>query len=717
MSKKIIALVSSAPKKNWSSCIEYFQEAIDREAYGKKDVSYILEELETSIQSRKINKAENWLILGLLINPELFIQRVKQKGTLRSSKYNFETAELLQKIIDKSKTRLQLSPDISSYFASLKLLYFICIEARVLQRKIISDLRYGKEKLLREVLITVDFVFMIQATRGWSQHTEKVDHDLSILSAESLAEAASYIVYLFNSRVREPEPLDLKIDISNINAEALLVKAVKIRSIFEFETMIDAYGYKILIDPADSNVYDLHPPSEDFEKALRLGYVQNEIQTVMRHLSSEHYNKDGIKELGKKLYEDLGEKLITLKTEPISRYVLGFPWEPPVTELIYNDSFYAEEAVVLEYSSQEWGVKLEDLLTFEVFNGVCLHDILRAQRVINLFRWILVSHLEPRLETEADAVAQSLLPVFKQENLRELLDKAIGKNSQKLIDFLSYGFSAGGIFDLQYQPIIKLKEHYALPYNIMANSNILRNSLQLAGKRFYEDGTNDPLSRLIHKTLSSRVSEAATGINFKWKGAFGEIDNIALIDNTLFVFECKNPNLPCNPHEARNSYEYIEKAASQLGKFKSAYSDPNFRTYLAKKLDWDIGSAELVTGIIMSNRMFIDYRINGHAVRGSLETANYIETGIVKMGEEQKCLWNEGDFTGNDLRQYFEGDVLRKPLWDGLLSTEIEYFFGKRKLIQKSFVLDMEVVAKNFGFENSAKIIAEQKASVSNVAV
>ena len=251
----------------------------------------------------------------------------------------------------------------------------------------------------------------------------------------------------------------------------------------------------------------------------------------------------------------------------------------------------------------------------------------------------------------------------------------------------------------------------------MGNSNILRNSLQLSRKRFYEDGTNDPLSRLIHKTLSSRVSEAATGIDFNWNGIFGEIDNIALIDNILFVFECKNSNLPCNPHEARTSHDYIEKAAYQLSKFESAYNNPNFRTYLTEKLGWDIGSAGLVTGIIMSNRMFIGYRINGHAVRGSLETVSYIETGIVKMGEEQKCLWNEDNFTGDDLCQYFEGDVLHKPLWDGLLPTEIEYCFGKRKLVQKSFVLDMEVVAKNFGFENSVKIIAEQKANVSNTAV
>ena len=71
MSEKIIALVSSAPKIYWSSCIEYFQEAIDREIYVKKDISYIIEELRAVIQTRKINKAENWLVLGLLIDPEL----------------------------------------------------------------------------------------------------------------------------------------------------------------------------------------------------------------------------------------------------------------------------------------------------------------------------------------------------------------------------------------------------------------------------------------------------------------------------------------------------------------------------------------------------------------------------------------------------------------------------------------------------------------------
>jgi hypothetical protein len=489
-----------------------------------------------------------------------------------------------------------------------------------------------------------------------------------------------------------------------------LINAAKIRSVIEFEIMIDFFDYKITKSLEDNYIFDLSPPSEGFEKALRLGYIQNEIQQIAKHVSSDYWNKDGLKEFSEKISNQFGDNIISMKTDQIERYVLEFPFWPPVEEIINSEVLFPNEACTIDYSSYEWGISPNKLLEYEIADGVLLWDLVKAQRLVNFFRWILVSYMKPHLQNHPDRVFQSLLPVFTAQNLRILFDSAIGKDSQSLIDFLSYDQNKGGVLDLQYQPLIKIKgEYYALPYNLMANSAILRNSIQMSKRRFYEDGTEDPLSQLMDKALSRKTSMVASNIKYKWKDYSGEIDNIALIDNYLFIFECKNSHLPCSPHEAKTSYDYIIKAASQLERFKKLYQSIEFRSYLSNKLEWKISDEKLVTCIIISNRMFLGYRINGHVVRGSWETVNYIDSGIVKMAGEEKCFWVNSEFQGKDLHDFVEKDILHAHLYNALVPSNITYSFGKHSLKQMSYIMDMGLVAKNFNFVNADKIIEEMR--------
>ncbi len=551
---------------------------------------------------------------------------------------------------------------------------------------------------------------MMQATDGWSTSVERIDVSLNDLPPEVISEAASYVIHLFRNQFDGIGMLDIEINISEFDVEKILVSAAKIRAVFEFETMVDFFGYKITPSQESDNKYELHPKSKDFEKALKLGYIQNEVQYALKYTSSEHWDKDGIKEFAEKLCSDSGKKLVYLETEPIERYVLAFPWAPPVEKLINSEMFFPMEAFMIEYSLHEWGIDADQLLSFEIADGVHLWDLIKVQRLIELFRWILVSRMRPLLPKEHEKVSQSLLPVFTRHTLRMMFDGAIGKNSQRLIDFLSYDSGKGGVLDLQYQPLIKMaNEQYALPYNIMANSGILRNSIQLSKRRFYEDGTKDPLSALIDKVLSRNTSNVSSGVEYKWNGVQGEIDNIALIDNCLFIFECKNSSLPCSPHEAKTSYDYIVKAAEQLEKIKGFYQDRKFSQYLSKKLGWDIDNKKLVTCIIMSNRMFMGYRINGHVVRGSWETVNFIDTGIINMGGEQKKFWRDSKFCGADLYDFIEKDIMHTHLHNALIPSEIAYSFGKNTILQKSYYLDMKLVAENFGFVEAVKLIEKAR--------
>ena len=710
MTQKIISLISLATENNWYDCIDCFQDNINSNEYDKNDIKYIIEKLQKNIGKQKTSEASNWLLLGLLINSIDFINEVRKKGVLRASQNDFASSGLLKEIIKNAHDKLNLTDDVKSYFKSLASLYIICKEAEQLKEQIVKELKERKGNLLREVLVATDFIFKMQMTAGWYDHNEKIDDSIKFITPEFIAEASSYIVFLYHKHVGERQSLfDNNMDFSLSNAEKLLAKAAKIRFIAEAEVKIDAYGYKVLINNKKAHIYELHPPSDEFEKTRRLGYVGASNQQIKREIVFQHYSENVIEETAKMLNDGQIDKIITLYHEPVPRYVLALPDYFLKDQKIFGKFLLPEERKQLEEAVSEWSVEPQELLDFEVADGVCMFDIIRFQRVINLFRWILVYYCESRLKTEALATSQSFAPYLELKLLKQTLDMVLGKSSEKLIKFLSYNFqSKSGVFDIMYQPILKIEDGLvAVPYNIIGNTSILRNSLQLSKKRFYEDGTNDPLPKLIYEALSLKNFQVKSNVSYRWHGKKGEIDNIALCDGYLFVFECKNSNLPCDAHELRTSYEHIIKACNQLQRFKDLYQKNEFKQYLSEKLGWDINNAILVTSIIMSNRMFNGLRIKGHSVRAISETTNFINSGeiaIVKanasdINEEKKCLWKGSTFKADDLYEYLESDIFHKPSLESFISREEVYFFGNKKFIKKTFALDVELFIKKHSFQ------------------
>lgn len=708
MTNKVITIISNAPMKNWLSCTDYFLSEAKNHTFSSSDIKFIEHQAANAISLKKVNQAANWLCVGLLLDEEAFVNKLKKKGSLRPSKYNFD-ASVLNDAVGKCIKKIILKKTSTDYLHSYLSLYELSPSARYVYDKIISDLKSGKETILREITILVDMVFLLQAARGWDPDVTLSSDDINYYSAEALAESLGYITFLHIHFVRPQERFELDRDISKLNASEILAKGAKIRWFCECEIMIDSYSYSLRREKG-RNTWILNPPSDIFEKSLRLGYIQTELQSLIIHYRSPYVKMDGLKELAKKLHDDLGDKLVVKKDNIVTRYVLQIPYAPPISDFMETEKFYAEEALALDYFSKEWLVKVEDLLDFEVSDEVFLRDIFKVQRVINFYRWILIHHFDPLLESEHDTIMRSLVPYFSQNDLENQLDAVLGKSSKKVIKFLSYDYSSGKIFDVQYQPIIRTEDGYALPYNILANSNILRNSLQLAQKRFYPDGVVDPLTNLIYETIKSKTEWVANNFSYIWSGIKGEIDVMALIDGVLFVFECKNPSLPCSPFETRTSYDYVQTAAAQLSRFRDVYNSKGFLSYLENKLGWVLEGTALTTTIIMSNRMFIGYRIDGHPVRGSLEMVNIIETGIVRMNDEVHMVWQGDKFTGNDLKRYIEQDTVTKPLFDSMKPHEIKKKFGINEVIQKTFVMDLEYLAKDLGFVKAQQIIADQKA-------
>ncbi|MCH9852508.1 MAG: hypothetical protein K0U45_03295 [Alphaproteobacteria bacterium] len=710
MTQKITSLISSAPQNDWYNSIDYFQKNINSDEYHKNDIQYIIQELQRNIGKQKTSQASNWLLLGLLVNAKNFINNAKQKGVLRASQNDFASSGLLKEIIENAYDKLHLTDDIKSYFKSLASLYIICEEARQLKEQIVKELKERKGNLLREVLVKTDLHFMLQATTGQLDYSAKIDDSINFIFPDFIAEACSYIVFLYHKHVGERQPLpDNNMDFSLSHADKLLAKATKIRFIVDAEVKIDFYGYKVLINNKDNHIYELHPPSDEFEKARRLGYVGVGFQQIKRGLVFQHHKENFVKEMAKIYNDKFGKEMITLFENPFPRYVLKFYDYFLKEQKIFGKFLFPEEIMQIDGAVLEWNIEPQELLDFEVAAGVCMFDIIRFQRFINLSRWALFYYCESRMQTEIHTTNQSFVPYLELNLLKQILDMVLDKSSEKLINFLSYNFkNKSGFFDIMYQPILKIEEGFvSAPHNIIGNTNILRNSLQLSTRRFYEDGTDDPLPKLVYDALFSKNFQVKSNFPYKWNGKQGEIDNIALCDGYLFVFECKNSNLPCDAHELRTSYDYIIKASNQLQRFKHLYQEDKFKQYLSQNLGWKIADATLVTSIIMSNRMFNGLRIKGHSVRTISEITNFIDSGKINLieasfsniNEKTICLWKSNRFTANDLYEYLENDIFHKPTLESFIPEDEVCIFGNKKFIKKTFAFNIEGFIKNHSFQ------------------
>jgi hypothetical protein len=647
-------------------------------------------------------------MLGLISSPLTFLARIRKKGILRPSKYDFET-RTLQAVTKKILAlKLTVPDEVNDYILTMRKLYLISTEVSSLEKRVIFSLKKGKEKFLRQVLIDADFSFMLQAMDKWHADKESSSEEVYFYNPEELADAVSYIVYLYHTHIGNIGYLKLETDTTGLDSTEIIIAAAKIRAFYEFEINIDAFKYTLL-ESEEGNVFVLRAQEESFERALRLGYIQTEIQGMAAHASSRHKDRMGLKDVGQHMHEALHEHIVKFMPAPLPRYTLQAPIVPPFTEPLATDKFYAEEAMMLEYYSREWGVSPDDLLVFEIEEGLTVQDLMKAQRVFNILRWVMISHLAPRLETERANIANSLVPVFTDENLKIILNIVAEGKAERLINFLARSRESDGVYDILYQPILMSGEQYIIPCNILANANFFRNSLQLSRKRFFPDGQNDPLVHGVYSAMERQTKEVASNRAYSWKGYVGELDVVALIDDKLFVVECKNSILPCNPHEARTSYDYIVEASSQLDRFSEAFHTEGFVKYLEKTLGWKIGKPKLITSIVMSNRMFSGYRINQHAVRGALEFINFIETGLVTMGDEKLCLWSGEKFSAYDLDRYLTEDIGHIRTWKGMRETKALYTYGKFKVECDSYYLDFALVAKAYGFEKTARMIAEQK--------
>ncbi len=293
-------------------------------------------------------------------------------------------------------------------------------------------------------------------------------------------------------------------------------------------------------------------------------------------------------------------------------------------------------------------------------------------------------------------------------DLLDILGRVIPRHKAPyVVDLLTWRRNSGRVFDIQYQPIFALDDVATVPMNILASSNIVRNSLQLVRDRIYGSDADDPVSRFVDDALTGAGWKTRTKLKYSFSGVSGEIDVLSLINSVLFVFECKNSLHPCNMYEIRTTWDHLKRAGEQLGRFLGLWVTRGFHEYLSSLVGWSIpADTRVQTAVVSGNRMFTGYRVEGNPVRSVYELTAFIAEGTVRIGNEVKCFWAGETVTPGDLVAYLKDDLVHKPHFDAMEAVRHRYRIGRATIYEEVFVLNVLGVAGRLGFD-VAKLAAE----------
>ena len=203
--------------------------------------------------------------------------------------------------------------------------------------------------------------------------------------------------------------------------------------------------------------------------------------------------------------------------------------------------------------------------------GLSLKEFLKIKNIFIIIGQWLNENLKKNANNNLNLTYRSLIPILSKEAIKELLlQLTTEEKAQSFLDIISWSPQSERILDIQYNPFINMGDFYAMPLNILANSNSIRNLYALMHKsnELLSNGQDDPLIQIIKDAFNYSNKPCITNI----KHSKGDIDIIAKIDNTLLVLECKNTLHPTSAHDMRTTWNHITKGQEQLRKIETAMS-------------------------------------------------------------------------------------------------------------------------------------------------
>lgn len=629
-------------------------------------------------------------LLGLTLGPEPFLRRVRRIGVLRPRAYQLDLtfpAAAVRRALEYAAD-LGLGADLQAYLESLDALLRVAGVAAAMQAALRQRLVGAPTSVLRGLQVTLERLFMSPL-----RPVDATDGDGTSLTAyanEELAEGFSFLWHLYEEAVGDPADgltaLDSAAVLDGRYAE-LLVLAALVRRVDEWAVLVDSLDYRCVWHPADQRL-EIRAPHARTEQALRFGFIQRDMQAMIAVLRTQELGAASLDDVARRLYREFGAQFATVCPEPLRRVVMGIPGAA-FSVFAGADSLYAEEVAQLDVLERSHLLPRATLLASAVIEDVTVLDLLKAHRVFVLLRLFVTEHLATLWDEDPELVLNSLVPHYTVDQMEGMLTRVLPPaKTRTVLALLTRAPGDTRVFDVMYQPLVRLRDGYAAPVMLLGVADLVRNAFQLASTRPGSGDGPEPMEGLLRQFFRDRGAAAERGVKFAFRGEQGEIDVLALFDGVLFVLECKTSAPPASAFELRTTLGHVDKAVVQLTRLRRLLADPAFRADLTRRVGWEVPpDVPAVTGLVLSNRMLSGIDVGGHPVRSFLELQNVLRTGRVathagpahdlSARTEVPLFASGGPPTGAELREYFETGAAVYDAVFGAMTPAVErYRYG-----------------------------------------
>jgi len=630
-------------------------------------------------------------------------EMIKKHGAFRSSKYGYKV-NLLKRVMLDICDKCNPKDKELRYIKSAMLLLSLSPDILSLKINIQSFIK-SRPNFLKNALAIAEMHFH-------DIDNYDVSHDISLkdslyyASRETFISSVSYTLQLF----KEITPVvtcshSMHIEECSMDGVYLQIfyNAYLIQIFNEQEINVDFFEYSVDVCADDEKSVAVH--NADFEYSLRQGYVKSELRwnaicsrLLKNQIPGESHRfsefmfdicKDGFAE----------KNLYVIKRHPIERVVLTTAFNC----INDNDGIFKSSELFFEEIAMLYTLSLEnyncDFLEVKLFKNFTSLDLIKIQRFFGYTSYVYNYAYEQLLksgELNAKAIRKrSLLPVMKTLELAKIFNIITGHSTEDCLSFISrisIDFSEeSGFLDLQYSPIIKMGDASLILPSVLSNSNLIR-SFALKEKinlSTFED--KDHMVESIKRTLQN----AGFHVKADFKYGKNEIDILAYLDGSLFIFECKNPYHPVNSFELRNTYGHIQKGFKQINKFKRILSERESLKQLLLNADLGFCNVEKIHyGIINANRALYGLSNGDVKVYHANEMINFLETGNVICMEEGYNVWSGNAFTVNDFFRYLNGEVITSDFEKIKVDVLYKYLVKTHSIVLLTNAFDIDELPK-----------------------
>ena len=655
--------------------------------------------IEYSMTKPSFKDALSSLFLLFLSGNDEYIAKIKSSGVLRYSRYinrKCIIAPVLSELLNYEKAHSYLRNEDKEYLTSLLLLSGASISLNKVYITIrdftYKNLRkYGYIEISKIVLAYVDYIFM---STDYNQVPNPTD-----LTKEEIAEAASYILYYISSNRDICPTKNLKVIynyeefIIQNDIEHIIDCAWAMLQIKEWEILTECFGYQF---KEDHDGLLIEPPHIMLDKSIRLGYIRTELQyesCLYRAYSGIGSSAISIIDYATKVQETLGNRFTFEYKEEFGfgRYVMKFPdYVIDVFKkmIIDSDKCFKEDVIYLSLLGREQLITYSDLEDISI-QGLSLKEFLKIKNIFIIIGQWLNENLKKNANNNLNLTYRSLIPILSKEAIKELLlQLTTEEKAQPFLDIISWSPQSERILDIQYNPFINMGDFYAMPLNILANSNSIRNLYALMHKsnELLSNGQDDPLIQIIKDAFNYSNKPCITNIKY----SKGDIDIIAKIDNTLLVLECKNTLHPTSAHDMRTTWNHITKGQKQLRKIQTAIENKELDNLLenvfgTKSKDFE----SIYYAVIVSNRLFVGNFLS-YPVRSSNDFVNLLHDGMIVTSAGEYCQWVGDSLSARDIYNYFHNNLELKILEQSMIPVRFEYDFIQPTVFRDWYCLDKE---------------------------